>query len=101
MPRICNLSGCNKPLLRKDGTPDFRRHFCSKACLAIDKRERLQAKKNRLKNHRCPHCGRSPVPAAASDRPLKLQHTPKNAQPCPDVLAANQIEKSPIREVTT
>jgi hypothetical protein len=66
MPRICNRDGCGKPILMKDGSPDYRKHFCGPACLKIDKRERLQARRLRLENQRCSHCGRRPVPAVLS-----------------------------------
>lgn len=65
MARICNREGCGKRIVAKDGTPDYRRHFCGSACLKIDKRERLQAKRARLENRRCPHCGRKPTVAAS------------------------------------
>lgn len=60
MPRICNREGCGKRIVAKDGSPDYRKHFCGSACLKIDKRERLQAKRLRLENRRCSHCGRKP-----------------------------------------
>jgi hypothetical protein len=77
MPRVCNREGCGKRIVAKDGSPDYRKHFCGSACLKIDKRERLQAKRLRLENRRCSHCGRKPMPtvspllAAASDESKK------------------------------
>lgn len=62
--------------MAKDGSPDYRKHFCSSACLKIDKRERLQAKRLRLENSRCSHCGRKPMPAvsdAVSSRVLSVR----------------------------
>ena len=47
--------------MAKDGSPDYRKHFCGPACLKIDKRERLQTKRVRLENQRCSHCGRKPM----------------------------------------
>ncbi len=67
MPRICNREGCGKRILAKDGSPDYRKHFCGAMCLKIDKRERLQAKRARLDGRRCPHCGRKPVVGAVVD----------------------------------
>jgi hypothetical protein len=61
MPRVCNREGCGRRIVSKDGTPDYRKHFCGSACLRIDKRERLQAKRTRLEGRRCSHCGRKPV----------------------------------------
>lgn len=89
MPRICNREGCGKRIVGKDGSPDYRKHFCGSACLKIDKRERLQSKRARLENRRCPHCGRKPtlavIPAvssvashvrnASSDGRVKLHQT--------------------------
>lgn len=86
MPRVCNREGCGKRIVAKDGTPDYRKHFCGAVCLKIDKRERVQSKRARLDNRRCPHCGRKPplpvfhavsrgtsaVPDAFSDSRVKL-----------------------------
>jgi rRNA maturation protein Nop10 len=72
MPRICNREGCGRQILTKDGSPDYRKHFCGAACLKIDKRERLQAKRSRLKGRRCPHCGRKSALAVVSLLPPKL-----------------------------
>jgi PHP family Zn ribbon phosphoesterase len=58
--------GCGRRIVAKDGRPDFRKHFCGPACLKINKRERLQAKRLRLENRRCSHCGRKPVRAVSS-----------------------------------
>lgn len=66
MPRICNREGCGKRIVAKDGSPDYRKHFCCPACLKIDKRERLQAKGARLEGRRCPHCGRKSALAVVS-----------------------------------
>jgi hypothetical protein len=77
MPRVCNRDGCGKRIVDKDGSPDYRKHFCGSACLKIDKRERMQAKRLRLENHRCSNCGRKPTPtvssllAVESDKPGK------------------------------
>jgi hypothetical protein len=81
----------------KDGSPDYRKHFCGPACLKIDKRERLQAKRIRLENQRCSHCGRKPtlvvtvavgsgglsVRGASSDACVKLHHTLDDATEVP------------------
>ena len=89
MARVCNREGCGKRIVSKDGSPDYRKHFCGPACLKIDKRERLQAKRVRLGNQRCSHCGRKPMlavtvaassgglsgPDASSDSCVKLHQT--------------------------
>jgi hypothetical protein len=72
MPRICNREGCGKRILTKDGSPDYRKHFCGSACLKIDKRERLEAKRTRLRGKRCSVCGRKPVPTVMSLLPAKV-----------------------------
>jgi hypothetical protein len=66
MPRICNREACGKRILTKDGRPDYRKHFCGSLCLKIDKRERLEAKRTRLRGKRCSVCGRKPVVADTS-----------------------------------
>ena len=60
---VSSREGCGRRILSKDGGPDYRKHFCGSTCLKIDKRERLQAKRLRLVNRRCSHCGRKPTPA--------------------------------------
>jgi hypothetical protein len=45
MPRICNREGCRKRIVAKDGSPDYRKHFCGSACLKIDKRESVCKRK--------------------------------------------------------
>jgi hypothetical protein len=72
MPRICNREGCGKRIAARDGSPDYRKHFCGAACLKIDKRERLQAKRARLEGRRCSHCGRKSVLAVVSLLPATL-----------------------------
>lgn len=39
MPRVCNREGCGKLIVAKDGSPDYRKHFCGSACLKIDKQK--------------------------------------------------------------
>ena len=57
MPRVCAREDCGKRLVRKDGTPDYHRHFCGIECKNADKRERMQAKRDQAKARRCPLCG--------------------------------------------
>lgn len=57
MPRVCARENCGRRLVRKDGTPDYRRHFCGTKCKNEDKRERIQAKRNKAKEGGCPLCG--------------------------------------------
>lgn len=64
--RVCNRNGCGRRIMAKDGSLDYRKHFCGSACLKIDKRERLQAKRLRLGNLRCSHCGRKAMPAVTT-----------------------------------
>jgi hypothetical protein len=63
MPRVCSRAGCGKALLQRDGTPDYRRHFCGDQCSRADRRERIQAERARLKTGRCPTCGHLPAGA--------------------------------------
>jgi hypothetical protein len=60
MPRICGREGCGNRLSRSDGTPDYRRHFCSSQCKNADKREKMQSRRARLRTEKCPTCGRKP-----------------------------------------
>src|SRR5580704_2768986 len=97
MPRVCNREGCGKRIVANDGSPDYRKHFCGSTCLKIDKRERLRAKRLRLENRRCSHCGRKPMVAvpsvvsngglsvrdASSDGCVKLHHMSGDAPPMP------------------
>jgi len=106
MARICNREGCGKRIVAKDGSPDYRKHFCGSACLTIDKRERLQAKRVRLENQRCPHCGRKPIHAvtvavssgglsvqdASSDACVKLHYTLGDAMEVP----VTELLQSPL-----
>jgi endogenous inhibitor of DNA gyrase (YacG/DUF329 family) len=45
MPRVCAREGCGKRLIRKEGSPDYHRHFCGPECKNADKRERMQEKR--------------------------------------------------------
>jgi endogenous inhibitor of DNA gyrase (YacG/DUF329 family) len=70
MPRICAREDCGRRLLRKNGAPDYHRHFCGTECKNADERERMQANRNQVKRGKCPLCGQrsqrltpdSPVP---------------------------------------
>ena len=55
MPRVCNRAGCGKPLLKRDGTPDYRRQFCSDDCSRADRREKMQVLRASLKPYVRPH----------------------------------------------
>jgi hypothetical protein len=57
MPRVCAREACGRRLVRKDGTPDYHRHFCGPDCKNADKRERIQAKRQQAKAGSCPLCG--------------------------------------------
>jgi hypothetical protein len=63
MPRICSREGSGKQLVNSDGTPDYRRQFCGDECSLADRRERMQAKRARLKTGRRPTCGHLAVRA--------------------------------------
>lgn len=80
MPRICNREGCGRRIVAGNGTPDYRKHFCGAACLKIDKRERLQAKRARLAAFRCPHCGRRAAPAVSSLLATEVAKSERHAQ---------------------
>ena len=58
MPRACLRSDCRTALVKKDGTPDFRRIFCTKRCRLADDAERLRSKRNVAAKGKCPYCGR-------------------------------------------
>lgn len=60
MPRVCNRQGCGKLLMSKDGRLDFRRHFCGRHCKNADARETKQALRERIRQNKCPTCGRRP-----------------------------------------
>jgi hypothetical protein len=49
MPKVCARESCGKRLIRKDGTPDYNRHFCGSECKNADKRERIRAKRGQAK----------------------------------------------------
>jgi len=83
MARICNRESCGKRIVAKDGSPDYRKHFCSPACLRSDKRERLLAKRERVKTQRCSQCGRKPVPNTFSNGRVKLHNAPADASAFP------------------
>lgn len=61
MPRVCSREGCCRRLVGKDGSADYRRHFCSPECKNADKREKMQAKRKQVKDGRCPLCGHKRV----------------------------------------
>jgi len=59
MPRVCNRERCGRRLLRRDGSNDFRSHFCSPGCKNADAKEKKQALRARFAGKKCPYCGRS------------------------------------------
>jgi len=112
MPRICNREGCGRRIVAEDGSPDYRKHFCGAACLKIDKRERVQAKRLRLENQRCSHCGRKPIHAvtvavssgglsvrdASSDARVKLHHALGDAIEVPAGAEAEEGQSNAPRD---
>jgi hypothetical protein len=58
MPRVCAREGCGKRLVRKNGLPDYHRHFCGPECKNADKRERMQSKREQAKAGSCPFGGK-------------------------------------------
>jgi endogenous inhibitor of DNA gyrase (YacG/DUF329 family) len=84
MPRICAHEGCGRRLLRKDGRPDYRRHFCSRHCKKVDKREHMQAKRENLKSGRCPTCGHNRVGNEVSDTRVPRHNRPTGDGHGPD-----------------
>ena len=49
--RVCSC-GCNKPLLKADGSPDWsRRRFATHDCLLLDKRNRVASKRAHQVEH--------------------------------------------------
>lgn len=55
--RRCNR--CGNPLLKKNGTPDFRKHFCSKECAREDARDKIAARRKLAHGRKCRLCGRA------------------------------------------
>lgn len=66
MPRVCGLSGCGTPLLKKNGESDFRRHWCSPEHKNLDKKEAMQARRASVHGRKCRTCGRRPPKAGVS-----------------------------------
>ena len=66
--RICNC-GCGQPLVKADGSPDFKRHFRDHDCKNLDEREKKRYVRARAAERRCSKCGRSPrqKPCVARD----------------------------------
>jgi len=65
MPRVCNLEGCGKRIVWKDGRSRYDRNFCSADCRREDKRERVAEMRRKARTGRCGLCGRK----AAKDAP--------------------------------
>jgi hypothetical protein len=59
--RICNQERCGRPLLNKNGTPNFRKHFCSIECVRMDRKEKMAQKRKYLPGKKCRLCGRKPA----------------------------------------
>ncbi len=58
MPRVCIRKGCRVDLLKRDGSPDFRRIFCGVECKKAERLEKLRAKRAVAAKGKCPTCGR-------------------------------------------
>jgi hypothetical protein len=58
MPRVCIRKGCAKDLLKRDGSPDFRRIFCGDECKKVERLEKLRVKRAAAAKGKCPPCGR-------------------------------------------
>ncbi len=105
MPRVCSREGCGQPLLRKDGTPDFHRHFCGTACKNADKREKIQAKRAQTRKGKCSLCGRRPqslaldgdVPrhAAVLEDITMIRDKQVRDRSCPRARSAHTIQRQP------
>lgn len=69
MARGCLILSCNKPLLTKNGAPDFRRRFCSTQCKNLDRKEAQEARRKVIKGKRCRLCGHkvSTLPSVSQD----------------------------------
>ncbi len=80
MPRICGREDCGKRLVGKNGSPDFRKHFCSAECSRADRREKMQAKRAKLKTGRCPTCGYEPIANQLSDAPVRPHEAPTSVE---------------------
>ena len=71
MSRVCNRAGCGQPLLNSDGSPSFRKHFCSRPCLNADNLGKKQLQRAKQPGKRCPRCGQAVVRNAVvcADKP--------------------------------
>ena len=49
MPTVCARECCGRQQIRKDGLPDYHRHFCGSDCKNADKQEPMQAKPRQAK----------------------------------------------------
>lgn len=78
MPRVCNREGCGRPLVKKDGSPDLRRHFCGRDCKNVDKRERMQAQRAKFSGGKCPRCGRKSAQDSNSNYAVPRHTAPGN-----------------------
>jgi len=58
MPRTCVRKGCSVELLKRDGSPDFRKIFCSDECKKAERLEKLRVKRAAAAKGKCPTCGR-------------------------------------------
>jgi hypothetical protein len=58
MPRVCIRKGCRVDLLKRDGSPDFRRIFCGVECKKAERLEKLRVKRAVAAKGKCPTCGR-------------------------------------------
>jgi len=62
-PRFLNFRNmryclhCREPLTNPDGSPTYRKNFCSPACANADNREKKQLQRAKVPGKRCSKCG--------------------------------------------
>lgn len=55
--RVCARKGCGNDLLNKNGTPSYRRHWCSVDCKNLDRKQAQETRRKVTKGKRCRLCG--------------------------------------------
>jgi endogenous inhibitor of DNA gyrase (YacG/DUF329 family) len=50
MGRVCSRLGCGVPLVKPDGSTDWKKRFCSAECKKADLREKMRDKRRLAKD---------------------------------------------------
>lgn len=77
--RVCALLGCGKPLTKKNGTADFRKHWCSPEHKNIDRREAMEARRSSVHGRKCRLCGRRPPKDKPPDSGVPRDNPPRRS----------------------